>query len=405
MDVESGLVWIDGQGVSQCEVPRLCFSFVKVPAFIGLVFASLLAVVACGIVGALYLILPEETASMTILLFVGGFFAVSFLPIIAFVLWKSLLILFGSKQIVIDERSLRVITRFGPIWSTVKCQLSKLGGFRIEDPQGQRYQINVEYSNLVAVQLDGRTVPLLRMFANQIVGQLVEELPHKIEQVTGEFASLGSRAIKADDLAAELSTLDPFRIQERSGKPIGSELSIEAEGQGQLIKIPALGLRKSTSRVSAFVCLGFLLCELFVLAVLVPALLAGKVGGQPAAGWFMVGVFTLVVVGMLLYRVDAAIQHGAVRIRRDSLSFREYGLFGKHHEEWKREEIEAVFVNVEEYRTREYGTSESVTYDHFIRVEPASDSERQWFSHLGKDELEWMVTSIHQHLDLDANEQ
>ncbi len=114
-------------------------------------------------------------------------------------LWKSLLILFGSKQIVIDERSLRVITRFGPIWSTVKCQFSKLGGFRIEDPQGQRYQMNVEYSNLVAVQLDGRTVPLLRMFANQIVGQLVEELPHKIEQVTGEFASLGSRAIKADD--------------------------------------------------------------------------------------------------------------------------------------------------------------------------------------------------------------
>ena len=132
--------------------------------------------------------------------------------------------------------------------------------------------------------------------------------------------------------------------------------------------------------MSALICLGFLLCELFVLAVLVPALLAGKVGGQPAAGWFMVGVFTLVVVGILLYRVNAAIQLGAVRIRRDSLSFREQGLFGKHHEEWKREDIEAVRVEVEEYRT-----SESVSFDHFIRVEPASESERQWFSHLGKD--------------------
>ena len=132
---------------------------------------------------------------------------------------------------------------------------------------------------------------------------------------------------------------------------------------------------------------------MIALAVLVPALLAGKVGGQPSAGWFMVGVFTLVVVGMLLYRVDAAIQHGAVRIRRDSLSFREYGLFGKHHEEWKRDEIEAVRVDAEECRTQEYGTRESVTFDHFIRVEPASDSE-----------LEWMVTSIHQHLDLDADE-
>ena len=400
MDVSSEVIWLDREGSSQCDIPKLCFSLVKVPALIGLAFAFLLAVVAFGTVSALYVMLPEESADITIFVLVGGFFAVSFFPIIAFVLWKSLLILFGSKRLVIDEHSLRVITRFGPIWSTVKCRLSKLGGFRIEDPQGQRYQLAIEYSNLMAVQHDGRTVPLLRMFANEIVGQLVEELPQKIEQVTGEFASLGSRAIQAEDLTAELSAPDPFRIQERSEKPIGSGVSIEAEGRGQLIKIPALGLRKSTSRVSAFVCLGFLLCELFVLVLLVPALLAGKVGGQPAAGWFMVAVFTLVVVGMLLYRVDAAIQHGTIRIRRDSLSFRENGLFGKHHEEWKCEEIEAVRVEVEEYRT-----SESVSFDHFIRVEPASESERQWFSHLSKNELEWMVTSIQQHLGLDDVEQ
>lgn len=98
------------------------------------------------------------------------------------------------------------------------------------------------------------------MFANEIVGQLVEELPHKIEQVTGESHNLGSQAIQADDLTAELSTADPFRIQDRNAKPIGSEISVEAKGQGLLIKIPAGGFRKSTSRTSAFVCLGFLFC-------------------------------------------------------------------------------------------------------------------------------------------------
>ncbi len=399
MDVSSEVVWVDGEGSSQCEIPMLHFSFVKLPAFIGLGLAFFLAIVACGTVGALYLMLPEETPVMTILVVVGGGFSVLFLPMIAFILWKSLLILYGSKQIVIDGRTLRVITRFGPIWSTVNCQLSKLGGFRIEDPQGQRYQINVEYSNLWAVQHGGRAVPLLRMFANEIVGQLVEELPHKIEQVTGESRNLESRTIQADDLTTELSAADPFRIQDRNAKPIGSEISVETEGQELLIKVPALGFRKSTSRISAFVCFGFLFCELVVLVVLVPALLAGKVGGQPAAGWFMVGVFTVVVVGMLLYRVNAAIQCGAVRISRDSLSFREHGLFGKQHEEWKREAIESVQVEVEEYRT-----SESISFDHFIGVKPASDSERQWFSHLGKDELEWMVASIQNYLDLDAAE-
>ena len=83
---------------------------------------------------------------MPMLLVAGGFFLVLFLPIIAYVLWKSLLILLGAKRIVIDDQSLRVVTQFGPLRSTVKCQLSELGGFRIEDPQGQRYQINFEYS-------------------------------------------------------------------------------------------------------------------------------------------------------------------------------------------------------------------------------------------------------------------
>ena len=120
MDVSSEVVWVDGEGASQCNVPMLYFSFARIPAFIGLGLACFLAFVACGTVGVLYLILPEETPVMPILLVVGGAFSVLFLPIIAFIVWKSLLILYGSKQIVIDGRSLRVITRFGPIWSHIR---------------------------------------------------------------------------------------------------------------------------------------------------------------------------------------------------------------------------------------------------------------------------------------------
>ena len=72
MDVSSEVVWVDGEGASQCNVPMLYFSFARIPAFIGLGLACFLAFIACGTVGVLYLILPEETPVMPILLVVGG---------------------------------------------------------------------------------------------------------------------------------------------------------------------------------------------------------------------------------------------------------------------------------------------------------------------------------------------
>ena len=73
MQVSWEVVWLDGQGSSQCKVPMLCFPFVKVPAFIGLVFAFFSMLVPCGFVGLLCFMLPPEVPMMPMLLVAGGF--------------------------------------------------------------------------------------------------------------------------------------------------------------------------------------------------------------------------------------------------------------------------------------------------------------------------------------------
>ena len=403
MNACNEIVWIDEANSSRCDVPKLVLPFAKIPGWIGLAAAIFMSVIPCAIIGVFCLLLPDEAPLMPILLTFGGFFAVVIFPVIAFITRKSLLVLLGSKRIVIDDKWVRVITQAGPLWSTTKCRLSSLGGFQVEDPKGERYQFNVDYSNLVAVKKDGREIHLLRMYANEIVGQLIEQLPNKIEQVTGKYGVVQPDRIRATDLATELSAVDPSRIQKRSEKPIGSDLAIATENQERVITIPPLGWRKSTSGFIRYWCFGFILTEVVLLVGLVPALLAGKVNGQPAAGWLIVCVFTTIAIIIMLTRKNAAMRRGAVRVGKTSLSLTEIDILGQHHAEWPRKSIESVGVGV-----AEHGQSASVSHDYFVQVELGTGKSpnqhmREWFNNREKGEIEWIVTTIVEQLDLNSN--
>ncbi len=63
---------------------------------------------------------------------------------------------------------------------------SLLGGFRIEFSQMLEANKHLsERSSLVAVRKDGRALHLLRAYPDQIVNQLADQLPLKIEEITG----------------------------------------------------------------------------------------------------------------------------------------------------------------------------------------------------------------------------
>ena len=95
-----------------------------------------------------------------------------------------------------------------------------------------------------------------------------------------------------------------------------------------MICVPQLGYRKSTSAGARFWIGGLLSIQLLFIPCLVSGLIAGKVQGQPTAGWVIVFVVTTISAGIVLNRVYVATRNGSVEIANEYLRFRERDLFG-----------------------------------------------------------------------------
>jgi hypothetical protein len=339
----------------------------------------------------------DQSIWLTLLPFL--FFGVFCFPIAAFFLYRSFLLLRGRTEIVLDSKKLRVITKAGPLRSTRGCKLSQLGGFRMEDPAGERYGLASGLSSLVAVKKNGRTIRLLRMVPDEINKQLIEELSGRIERLTGRADLTGADRILAEYLDAEVISDDPLAIGRRQGKPIGSNLAIEQRDNELAIHVHPLGFQKSESFPVRVTVMVLLAVNFFLTVTLVPALIAGKVQGQPSAGWAIYSVATALSIGLVLIFVDRSTRKGSVRICYGELSFSEHNLFRIHHAVWALDTIEEVRVGVEERKDSEG----DVTVWHFVEVKPSPDKPRHWFGHRDKPELEWIVTCIVDHLARIAN--
>jgi hypothetical protein len=237
------------------------------------------------------------------------------------------------------------------------------------------------------------------MVPDGINNQLIEELPGRIERLTGRADWSGADRILAEDLDAEVVSEDPMAIGPRKGKPIGSNLAVEQRDNELAIHVPPLGFQKSESFPVRVTVMVLLAVNLFLTVTLVPALIAGKVQGQPAAGWVIYFVFTAISIGLVMYFVDKSTRKGSVRICYGELSLSEHNLFRNHHAVWALDSIEEVRVGVEERKD----SDGDVTVWHFVEVKPGPDKPRHWFGHRDKAELEWIVTCIVDHLDRIAN--
>ena len=133
---------------------------------------------------------------------------------------------------------------------------------------------------------------------------------------------------------------------------------------------------------------------------LVPALIAGKVEGQPSAGWVIVVVFSLVFVGIVVALMNAAIRKGSIRVNDDYVTFSQSGLFGQREERWMVTSTEEVRVAFEETES-----DEGVSWTHYLQVAPDHHKEKYWFSFREKPELEWMATCVNNRLSGKANEE
>ena len=402
-DKSEGAFWTQDSVSAICEIPQLLSPFAKIPAALAAVFSVFLVGVPTLFFSLLYFFGPKEMVedpgfAMAPQIFLG-FMCLFPLPVAIYILRWASLIAFGKITIRIDQKRLALITKFGPFWSTRKCKLNELGGFRIEFSQMLEANKHLAgRSSLVAVRKDGRSVHLLRAYPDQIVNQIADELPLKIEAITGLNPASGR--VDASSLGSEVQAVGPTEVLSRLDKPIGSNLVIEDSGYELIIRIPKQGFLKKASKAGKLVMAGFMLAEVFILGLLVPALIAGKVEGDPAAGWVIVVVFTLINICVVLYNLSEGVRRGTLKVSDSQLTLEENGLFSAKQKSWPAGVIESVNVKIE--RHERVGDDGGVSYTGHLEVRSSVDLEEvEWFDNLDKSELEWMVTSIKDRLGME----
>ena len=162
-------------------------------------------------------------------------------PAAAFAFYKSVLLLWGRTALEVDSKYLRAITIAGPHGSTRRCKLCRLDSLRVVDPKSEVLGFRSGLVNLVAVPKRGAPIHLLRMYREDVVNQLVKDLPDRIEQLAGLNGSHGEKMILARDIKTEFVSSYPTDTDERKAKPVGSAIAIEERRNDLAIQIPDLG--------------------------------------------------------------------------------------------------------------------------------------------------------------------
>lgn len=385
--------WLITPGSTQCEFESRALPLTRAPGILGLVFGGFIGSWPFLMAAFFYWTLQEapdfNKDSLNLIRLAFLIFAlVCFVPS-AYVIQRSLLLLFGKKLVCIDGQRLRLITRLGPLRQTRSIRLGQLAGFQLEAPKGVGPLMVQGYSSLFAVSTSGKRRTLLRAYPDSDLRNLVEQLEQHILRITQRDV-FGSRiSTAAPSLRTEKTSLNPYSIEPRNLPPLGSNLSCHRSPNTVTIELPRLGLKKMTEGGGGLFLATFVVGELFILFGLIPALLLGKVEGQPLAGWIIATVFTLLTSGMIILVINGATRRGQIQGGSEGLTLTEWDMWGKHENHWTASELRAIEVGVTEQ------TSDGeTTWTYFLNVSPPPSKDRKWFSNRTKEELEWIATTL-----------
>ncbi len=385
--------WLITPDSTQCEFESRARPLTRAPGILGLMFGGFIGSWPVLIAAFFYWALQEapdfDKESLNLIRLAFLIFALVCTAPSAYVIHRSLLLLFGTKQICIDEQRLRFITRLGPLRQTRTIRLGQLTGFQLEEPKGVGPLMVQGYSSLFAVTTSGKRRILLRAYPVNELRKLAEQLEQHILRITQRDVFHSRLGTGPPSLRTEKTSLNPYSIEPRNSPPLGSQLACYRQPDSLTIDLPRLGLKKTTEGGGGLFLATFVIGELFILFGLIPALLMGKVEGQPLAGWIIATVFTLLTTGLIILVMNAATRRGQIRGGSEGVTFTEWDMWGKHENHWTASELKAIEVGVTE-QTSDGDT----TWTYFLDVTPASGKKRQWYSNRSKEELEWVATTL-----------
>lgn len=389
------LQWERSPSEIRCRVPRQSSTAASFGGTLLIIFGSaigfwpIFATVMGSRIGP-----PDHKVPLEVVLMPLAFFGIFCFPIAGVLIIKGILMVAGRAEFILEGDRFSAVTQCGPFWRTYRCDLQDLAGFRVETNLGGAAAsgLTVGRASLVAVRHQGRATHLIRVYPEKLIRELADELAKECEL----FATRQGIAWQGRANSDEVS-LDPREIEERTDSPLGSNAVYEQQGGGCMITLPAKGWRRSSSGFARIWCYFWVGMTLIFTAFLLPALIMGNVQGSPGAGWFMLTIIWMVAVGTIVVLLNGARRCGKIMLTDGKLRFEEVALFETHRAEWNPGSIKNVIVGALEHKSED-----STRWENYITVWPEKEKSRRWFSNRDKSELEWIVSLLHEALDLDV---
>ena len=394
IDHAAEIRWDQGMDDVRCRVPRRSHGLATTPGWLMILAGGFIA--SWPLLGILFFGVMGATEDPDMFAFAVFGPLVCFGPFCftsgGFFLLRGLFLVAGRDEIVIRRGRLTAMSRWGPFRSRRRCSLEDLVGFRVESHLAGAYSETAGMqglASLVAERLSGSPVHLLRGYPKPLIDELVVGL----NQHCGRFAAREGIPWR-ESLQTDEVSLNPEKIDERPAQPRNSKATLEQWPDGLLIELPHRGWWRPGSRFVTIWCFGWNGMTLLSTAAFVPALLAGKVEGEPWVAWILMPIFWIVGIVAFVVLFRKARRSGRIVLAGKSLSFEETDPFGSTTLQWNTEEIECITVGAKKYETED-----SITWKNFITVCP-TEKERQWFNNREKPELEWLATVLRQALGL-----
>ncbi|MDA9777778.1 hypothetical protein N9D38_05005 [Rubripirellula sp.] len=198
--------WLDEIDSSRVHLPKVVHPVQGGMGCFGILLGIMFAVWPCAITAFFYWGVPARNQQPRTFDWIDlaplAFFGVFLFPASAFILYRSVLTLFGRTEILITQKHLSLIRRLGLLRHRRRCRLDRLEGFRVEYPGEElpsgglsptaSLSFLANASSLVAKHSGGRRLYLARAFPNELIRELVQTLPQRVQRVAQRSAT-GSR--------------------------------------------------------------------------------------------------------------------------------------------------------------------------------------------------------------------
>lgn len=362
--------------------------------FAGLLIQAALAFAVSGFVFGFWLMRIDFCFVAPLLLLAVPTRA-GFVPI-----WWGLSLLFGYRELEMQDGYLRSTERVGPLWygkrwRVVDIQRLDIKGARLDKGTPKHSELDSRFALLLYTTAN-KSGTLAWGYPQKLLRQVAEEIALRAERMIDLKGLRESREEVAPepivittseigDERAALSAEVTEDILAPPPRPVETTIEVERYEDGITIRVPPLGLRKGSGGLFGFSLLWNGFMGLFTF-VMVMAFLQDQANPKDSlwVAFLFIGLFWSVGVLLLLTSINLGRRRAAIAIAGGTLMVIQKGLFRTKQREWPLEHIGAIDAGPSGVEVNDRPLLELQIFDQdgdkFAVLGGRSDDELQWLA-------------------------